>query len=1232
MIAERFAPSPHSRWLHEDWRLWEGELPCSNREELRSFTTPHTGIFANETNGRTSDPLPADVDSSHAPFVTRGHHRDRLPSSLYELENACIDEESGRLYAFAGAKAEGGGLVAPVVKQHDGNVEYVNGFGYVGTDRLFSKQNRETVPIVLPEKSSNDATNGKTMASAWRQTIAASLGVYLRPTSAAAASAPSPAASVLYVEDTALMMPLSAVGASNPGHMYQRVAAAASQARLLGTPSILYLADYVSLTERGSGYASVFGLNKRLTKTVEGLEALLPSYLQANSTTTATPAHTEPTVVRGPAFQKGRVMTMGATPVQHFAHFPIHVMASLLAVGRLISAITPVTLVHPLHMSGERGCESMRCAGAAGTSFPPSALSDVGAALARGEVPSDRHCPVEEVADLRRCGRRHIAINVAPPIPYDDGFLLDTEGHPSEVWNGAVRETLREGRRVRADLLAATALSNGTSLLPPVLPPLPADAGRADRIEWYQRLWRSRLVSLIAHRGRFGARSIGRKAPDDKAILREYFADFMGAQLELRSLAAKAEEEATAKAARRPKQLVCYRSLVITHNHLGLPRTSTERGTLSIANVPTCHDAEGLKNAYESVAARFATCRTRPPNSTSVASTVSEPPHPDYTQANNTNRDAHPLFTLPPAEQEQLAASFAASQAAVEAVLSEAAAVVRSKNRQNATLASALLSDTSTVDLRSSAPTVAALLGRVEAAQRSYDEVLMDLFRRSPIRAYGAVRLKQRALLHTRSLFASLHGDKIGGGEGGRMADFMVVEAQEGMQAEGPAPRSLRAAQYRRGISADFIFGPHGADMHATAYMKPSALSVEIATPSMDIQPAGTHVYEYGFFSHLAYGRAVGYLRINSHSEPRAGDRASAYVQSTYLSLPEWRHTMATAVCSWLAFNAVRLADEAKAQGPSSSKEAAAADFSHLVPWWCRGGPIAVVEGLRAALRRERPDAAKSYLPSSPLTAHAASMRDTVTFLRRRSARSAFGFSVPNCPPLAPSVALSAPLGADGVKTVRLGGTTFGQAALNRLQTECARPVTRAVHDAPERQLLRAVEALQSHVEMARLHVDGTEAAALLSFLAVHGTGALLPEMPFPRQFWRSRHGEVSAALIGALLDGGASPDVPAAFRAAVLAIQSGWWEGISDARNAVPNAAPSPLLTNASAADRQFVLDFLRNGVATVGKSSNPYSHRPQDISATFSYGTPLKCPNPSTPRYFKKPCYGNWARVRFP
>ena len=263
-------------------------------------------------------------------------------------------------------------------------------------------------------------------------------------------------------------------------------------------------------------------------------------------------------------------------------------------------------------------------------------------------------------------------------------------------------------------------------------------------------------------------------------------------------------------------------------------------------------------------------------------------------------------------------------------------------------------------------------------------------------------------------------------------------------------------------------------------------------------------------------------------------------------------------------------------------------------------------------------------------------MRNTVTFLRRRSARSAFGFSVPDCPPLAPSVTFSTSSISALNTSVRLGGTTVGQAVLNRLQTECASPVTRAVHDAPERQLLRAVEALQSHMEMARLHARSTEAAALLSFLAVHGTGALLPEAPFPRSFWRSRNGEVSAELLGALLDGGASSGAPASLLAAAQAIQAGHWEGIFDVRNEVPDAAPSPLAPNVSSIDRQFVLDFLRKGVLAMGKGSNPRSHRPPDTSTAFSYGTPLQCPNTSTPRYHKDPCYANirrrLRRMKFP
>ena len=1027
------------------------------------------------------------------------------------------------------------------------------------------------------------------------------------------------------------MMPLSTTGSNNPGHMYQRIAVAASQARLLGARSIVYLADYVSLADSAaSEYFSLYGLNEGLTATAAGLEALLPPYLNYTTGVSGAPK----TVVRErPGPKRRRPQDVDRTPVQALAHVEVHVMAAALASGRLVPDVTPLTLAHPLHMSGERGCEAMRCAGAAGTVFPPSALADVGAALARGEAPSDRHCPVEEVADLRRCGRRHIAINVAPPIPYD-GRYLDTEGHAPEVWNGAMKETMREGRRVRADLLAAS-----TALLPTHAPPLPANASRAERYEWYQRLWRARLVSLITRRKHRGGNSSGytninvriaKSIPDDKTVLKAYFADFMGAQLELRSLAAKEavlrERSATsagnaAHSRDRRRQLVCYRSVVISQNHRHGPGTSTERGTLSIANVPTCHDAEGLKNAYESTAARFATCPPAgaAPSESEVGAdgpAASASSHADFTQANNTNRDAHPLFTLPPAVQSELAASFTSSQAAVEAVLAEAAVLSSSAGREGASLAAALLSDTSTVDLRASVPAVAALLERVEAAQMRYDTVLMDYFKRSPIRAYGAVRLKKRAILHTRSIFAAMADG--GGGNGGRMADYVTVEAQEGLQAEGRTPQSERAAQYRRALSADVLFGPHGADMHSTAYVKPSALVLEFGAEGVDNYPRGTYVFEYGYFSQLTFARSVGYLRINAHSEPGVGQR------SAYLSLPEWRHAMANAVCSWLACNAVRLGDESRSQAANASA-AAEADFSHFVPWWCRGGPIAVVEGLREALRRERPDAARSSRASPPLTAHAASMHSIVTFLRRRSARSVFGFSVPNCPPLAPSVSVS-------TRSVRLGSTSFGQAVLNRLQTECARPVTRAVHDAPERLLLRAIESLQSHVEIARLRVGGTEATALLSFLAVHGTGALLPAASLPKPFWRSRRGEVSVTLLGALLDGGAAPEVPAAFRAAVLAIQSGSWEGISDARNAVPYASPAPLAPNASAVDRQFVLDFIRNGVAATGTSVDPRAHRPPDISASFSYGMPLECPNALTPPYFKKPCYGNWPRAKLP
>ena len=103
---------------------------------------------------------------------------------------------------------------------------------------------------------------------------------------------------------------------------------------------------------------------------------------------------------------------------------------------------------------------------------------------------------------------------------------------------------------------------------------------------------------------------------------------------------------------------------------------------------------------------------------------------------------------------------------------------------------------------------------------------------------------------------------------------------------------------------------------------------------------------------------------------------------SQLLTAPEYRQAFSVAVCSWFATNAVRLGVEAS-RGPADSNgrqsAATTADFSHLVPWWCRGGAAATVRSLlRAALLTSGANVSASDAtagaPSAPPAASAEEM------------------------------------------------------------------------------------------------------------------------------------------------------------------------------------------------------------------------------------------------------------------
>ena len=297
-------------------------------------------------------------------------------------------------------------------------------------------------------------------------------------------------------------------------------------------------------------------------------------------------------------------------------------------------------------------------------------------------------------------------------------------------------------------------------------------------------------------------------------------------------------------------------------------------------------------------------------------------------------------------------------------------------------------------------------------------------------------------------------------GAGGGMGRYVDVTAREGL-APGvfaAASDSARARQYREFLTADLVIGPHGADMHAVSYVKPSALVLEVGVELYD-----TVGRRAGYFSHLAYARNVGYLRIAGHTI--YGGPANA----AYLSLPEWRHGLSTAVCAWLAMNAARL--ENAGRGP----------HSHLVPWWCRGASLGVVEAVRRDIVTKALQRNVKVPPPPPDSATRRSGLDTARMFMARRSEARFGFSVPECSPLVP--ALSAAAVGGGVAL----DPRIGQAQLDRLQTECARPITGALrdNDGPGR-AIRGMEALQSFAEVG-LSMGRMEAATLARHAAPIG-------------------------------------------------------------------------------------------------------------------------------------------------
>ena len=210
------------------------------------------------------------------------------------------------------------------------------------------------------------------------------------------------------------------------------------------------------------------------------------------------------------------------------------------------------------------------------------------------------------------------------------------------------------------------------------------------------------------------------------------------------------------------------------------------------------------------------------------------------------------------------------------------------------------------------------------------------------------------------------------------------------------------------------------------------------------------------------------------------------------------------------------------------------------------------------------------------------------------------------CPPLAPTVRF----GGDG-RAVWLS-TAIGQSALNRLQNECARPVTLAARKTMRGSHLRAVEAHQTYLEVAA-GLDQQRAAALATFV-VRGVG------DYPGWIWANA--SVSDRSCG-LAHRGSNTKCHHRLLKAIFGLPTArcgarFVVAVRDALSAlVPSVhfstnASDPLgaaITSSNAVQRQRIFAFVAAGVARIAEHYHRDPPGPTDVTDEFSYGAKLQC-----------------------
>eukprot|EP00744_Colponema_vietnamica_P009017 GILI01012839.1.p1 GENE.GILI01012839.1~~GILI01012839.1.p1 ORF type:complete len:991 (-),score=116.26 GILI01012839.1:207-2774(-) len=713
----------------------------------------------------------------------------------------------------------------------------------------------------------------------------------------------------------------------------------------------------------------------------------------------------------------------------------------------------------PLMSTGEGGCEALRC-------------------------DTENHCSSEAREARSRCNRPYALINVALPnlqnvlggLPY----RADTQNYSVAVWNLAIRETMREAKRFRRDLWlkahesTAQQKQPSSALLEPVI-----DASNS-KSSSYITEWRKRLIDIVIRspKSSLMAESLPKKA---NTMYQEYFLEVFAHQLESRH---SAENDPTSPKPRR--QLICYRRASFGHFfHREFEQNSNPPGVIGLTSTPNCELEKTLRSAYAPVWARFGMCMKGEENFASSKSKVI----PEL----DTNRDAHPIFTMGGERKAALQAAFVKSRREIEHAIRDLEGLPRKSLL-------ALLSYRST-----NSRAKEKFMATIRSIQRTYDKRLMAHFVDSGepalsrrIKLFSPFRSKKRVLTHWRYHVTALMHKGMG-----KYIDFQFEEGLAGgaftkddqTYSLADPLNTPRARQYYSYLTADLFLGTHGADFHGSAMAKPSAMITEFGHAGFDDLNMD---FRGGFFSAFAYARHIGYLRIRISRKTVSDtkDRESWEGEHhTYMSLPDLRHSISVSVCAWLATNSVRLPDEDRA-GRNVSE-----DYSYLVPWWCRGGAKSVV---KSALRQLR----SRYLsnntePKSPpgkgkcgarWMLQPTQLKEQAEFYESRSEESGFPFDGPVCPPLQTAVGWSHELSINATITkyqTALAPSKLTLGHLRKLQNECARRVTNVVlGDSYIHVRRRVAEALQSLFEgmlfmseekaqlAARLMIDGAAAVA----------------------------------------------------------------------------------------------------------------------------------------------------------